>query len=81
MRARRPDQMWALAFQVDVTVDGRQVRFLSIIDEYTRDALATRAARSFTSDATVAMLDVASPHRASWPTTSATALAACSMRS
>jgi transposase InsO family protein len=46
-----------LDFQVDVTVDGRQVRFLNIIDEYTREALATRAARSFTADATVAVLN------------------------
>lgn len=57
MRASRPDQMWALDFQVDVTVDGRQVRFLNIIDEFTREALATRPARSFTADATVAVLD------------------------
>lgn len=57
MKAQRPDQMWALDFQVDVTVDGRQVRFLNIIDEYTREALATTAARSFTADATVAVLD------------------------
>src|SRR5262249_46642597 len=57
MRAEWPDQMWALDFQVDVTVDGRQVRFLNIIDEYTREALATRAARSFTADATIAVLD------------------------
>jgi transposase InsO family protein len=57
MRAERPDQMWALDFQVDVTAEGRQVRFLNIIDEYTREALATRAARSFTADATVAVLD------------------------
>ncbi len=57
MRAGRPDQMWALDFQVDVTVDGRQVRFLNIIDEFTREALATRPARSFTADATVAVLD------------------------
>lgn len=49
--------MWALDFQVDVTVDGRQVRFLNIIDEYTREALATRAARSFNADATIAVLD------------------------
>jgi hypothetical protein len=33
------------------------VRFLNIIDEYTRQALATRAARSFTADATIAVLD------------------------
>jgi putative transposase len=57
MHAERPDQMWALDFQVDVTVDGRQVRFLNIIDEFTREALTTRAARSFTADATVAVLD------------------------
>lgn len=57
MRAQRPDQMWALDFQVDLTVDGRRVRFLNIIDECTREALATRAARSFTADATVAVLD------------------------
>ena len=57
MRAGRPDQMWALDFQVDVTVDGRQVRFLNIIDEFTREALATQPARSFSADATVAVLD------------------------
>jgi putative transposase len=57
MRATRPDQMWALDFQVDVTANGRQVRFLNIIDEYTRQALATRAARSFTADATTGVLD------------------------
>ena len=57
MRAHAPDQMWALDFQVDVTVDGRQVRFLNIIDAYTREALATEAARSFTAEATIAVLD------------------------
>jgi putative transposase len=57
MRAERPDQMWALDFQVDVTVEGRQVRFLNIVDEFTREALATRPARAFTADATIAVLD------------------------
>jgi putative transposase len=57
MRAVRPDQMRALDFQVDITVDGRQVRFLNIIDEYTREALATTPARSFTADAAIAVLD------------------------
>ncbi len=47
----------ALDFQFDVTVDGRQVRFLNIIDEHTREALATTPARSFTADATIAVLD------------------------
>jgi transposase InsO family protein len=57
LRASRPDQMWALDFQVDVTTGGRQVRFLNVVDEYTREALATRAARSFTADATIDVLD------------------------
>ncbi|MET8312380.1 integrase core domain-containing protein [Micromonospora sp. NPDC005173] len=56
-RATRPGQMWALDFQVDVTANGRQVRFLNVVDEYTRQALATRAARFFTADATVAVVD------------------------
>ena len=50
MRAERPDHMWALDFQTDLTVDGRQVRFLNIIDEYTREALATRPFRSCTAE-------------------------------
>jgi len=57
LRAGRPDQTWALDFQVDVTANGRQVRFLTVVDEYTREALATRAARSFTADATITVLD------------------------
>ena len=57
MRAQRPDHMWALDFQTDLTVDGRQVRFLNIIDEYTREALATRPFRSCTSDQLCAVLD------------------------
>jgi len=57
MRAERPDHMWALDFQTDLTVDGRQVRFLNIIDEYTREALATRPFRSCTADQLCAVLD------------------------
>jgi len=57
MRAQCPDHMWALDFQTDLTVDGRQVRFLNIIDEYTREALATRPFRSCTADQLCAALD------------------------
>lgn len=49
--------MWALDFQVDVTVDGRQVRFLNVVDEFTREALAVSAFRSCTADALIAVLD------------------------
>ncbi len=38
LRAEYPDQMGALDFQTDLTVHGRQVRFLNVSDEYTREA-------------------------------------------
>jgi len=49
--------MWAIDSQVDVTADGRQIRFANIIDEFTREALTTTAARSFTADDTTILLD------------------------
>ena len=49
--------MWALDFQVEVTIDGRQIRFCNIVDEFTREALATAAARSLTADDTTILLD------------------------
>lgn len=57
LSALRPDQVWALDFQVDVTADGRQIRFCNVVDEFTREALATAAARSFTADDTTILLD------------------------
>lgn len=55
--AARPDHVWALDFQVDVTAEGRQIRFCNLVDEFTREALATTAARSFTADDTTILLD------------------------
>jgi putative transposase len=49
--------VWALDFQVDVTADGRQIRWCNVVDEFTREALATAAARSFTADDTTILLD------------------------
>jgi hypothetical protein len=40
MAADRADHIWALDYQHDLTVDGRQLRFLNVIDEFTREALA-----------------------------------------
>ncbi len=59
--------MWALDFQYDVTSDGRALRFLNVIDEYTREAFATRAVRSFTTDATVAVLEEVIAETGRWP--------------
>ena len=46
LRAERPNHVWALDFQFDQTADGRVLKLLNIVDEHTREALATVAARS-----------------------------------
>lgn len=57
LRAERPDHVWALDFQFDTTTDGRALKLLHVVDEYTREALAIRVARSIDSDHTVRVLD------------------------
>lgn len=34
--ADAPDRVWAVDFQFDVTIDGRLIKIVSIIDEHTR---------------------------------------------
>jgi putative transposase len=45
--AGQPDEVWSYDFIEDATVDGRKVRLLSIIDEFSRECLLLEAARSF----------------------------------
>ena len=40
----RPNALWAIDFQFDVTVDGRTLKLLNVIDEYTRSARDRRRA-------------------------------------
>jgi putative transposase len=56
-RAERPNHVWALDFQFDTTSDGRTLKLLHVVDEYTREALAIRVARSIDADHTVRVLD------------------------
>jgi hypothetical protein len=37
----RPNVIWALDFQFDTTADGRTLKMLNVIDEFTREALTT----------------------------------------
>jgi putative transposase len=53
----RPNVVWALDFQFDQTDDGRTIKLLNIIDEFTREALAIEVDRSFGADAVVACLE------------------------
>jgi putative transposase len=57
LRATHPNHVWALDFQSDETADGRQIRLLNAVDEFTREALAMEVERTLTADATVATLD------------------------
>jgi putative transposase len=57
LRAERPDHVWALDFQFDQTADGRVIKLLNIVDEFTREALAMHVARRIDADQTVAVLE------------------------
>ena len=57
LRAERPDHVWALDFQFDQTADGRVLKLLNIVDEFTREALAIHVARRIDADQTVNVLE------------------------
>lgn len=53
----RPNVIWAMDFQFDTTADGRTVKMLNVIDEFTREALAIEVDRSIDADGVVDVLD------------------------
>ena len=57
LRAEHPDHVWAIDFQFDQTADGRILKLLHVVDEFTREALAIKCERRIDADATVAQLD------------------------
>lgn len=57
LRAEAPDHVWALDFQFDQTADGRILKLLHVVDEFTREALAIECHRRIDADKTVATLD------------------------
>lgn len=46
LKAERPNHVWAVDFIHDRTADGRMLKILAVVDEYTRECLALHAARS-----------------------------------
>src|SRR5579875_2852414 len=56
-RAVRPGEVWAIDFQFDATNDGRQIKCLNVVDEFTRQALATEVSRSCDADGVLRILD------------------------
>jgi transposase InsO family protein len=53
----RPNHIWCYDFVFDATEDGRTLKLLPILDEYTRECLALVVGRSLTSHHVVATLD------------------------
>jgi transposase InsO family protein len=53
LRPEHKDHVWSYDFLVDRTADGRAFRILTIIDEYTRECLATVVKRRIPSQAVV----------------------------
>ena len=57
LRAERPNHVWAFDFQFDQTAEGRALKLLNIVDEFTREALVMLVARSIDADRTVSELE------------------------
>lgn len=49
-RAEYPNHLWSYDFALERTQDGRPVRILAVLDEYTRECLAMDVARGLTSE-------------------------------
>lgn len=56
-RATRPGHVWSYDFVQDQTADGRSLRCLTIVDEYSRENMAVEIARSLTSADVVRVLE------------------------
>ena len=52
-----PNVVWAADFQFDQTRDGRTIKMLNVLDEFTREALSTETDRSIDADHVVRTLD------------------------
>ena len=61
--ATHRNHVWALDFLFDATSDGRPIKALSMCDEYTRECIGDRVARSITADDVADVLDDAAADR------------------
>lgn len=52
-----PNHVWSYDFLFDATADGRRLKWMPIIDEYTRECIALEVRRSITSTDLIDVLD------------------------
>ncbi len=57
LRAERPGHVWAFDFQFDQTADGRALKLMNVVDEFTREALVMLVQRSIDADKAVSELE------------------------
>ena len=57
IRGCRPNEIWSYDFVRDRTKEGRPIRVLSVVDEYTRTCLALAVGRSMTAEDVVDVLE------------------------
>jgi putative transposase len=67
LRAEAPDHVWALDFQFDQTADGRILKLLHVVDEFTREALTIECHRCIDAEKTVSTLERLVAERATAP--------------
>jgi len=53
----RPNVLWALDFQFDTLANGRTIKTLNVIDEFTRECLAIEVDRFIDADHVINILD------------------------
>jgi putative transposase len=57
LRAEQPNHVWAFDFQFDQTADGRALKLLDIVDEFTRESLVMLVERNIDADRVVSELE------------------------
>lgn len=62
-----PDALWAMDFQFDQTIDGRQTKMLNVLDEFTRECVAIVVDHSIGADRVVATLTAIAAERGRAP--------------
>ncbi len=55
-QAARPNHVWSYDFVMDLTDDGRRLKMMPIVDEYTRECLTIEVERSITAEDVVSTL-------------------------
>ena len=56
-RAERVNHVWSYDFAMDATENGRRLKVMPIVDEYSRECLALEMERSITSEGVIGTLD------------------------